>query len=86
MDEKREIKGFINLMCEIVVYNFFTKGHENSIQTINNREAFILADKAIGKRIQKRLFKKYGFNSKVDYFFERYPVTRGQLQITIILK
>lgn len=88
MDDKKQIKEFINHICDWIEYNLRVNGHHCfSYQLSNDIMAYWIADKGIERRIEKMLSKEFGLKSKVTY--ELSPSANfyldGELRIKLLI-
>ena len=87
MDTKKLIKDFIDKTVQFVITKHKNEMHTGfRVELINDRTAYLIADKGIEKRIQNILWKKYGLVTNVIY--ELIPSANlyldGSLRIKII--
>ncbi|MDP4146968.1 MAG: hypothetical protein Q8936_21260 [Bacillota bacterium] len=87
MDTKKEIKMFINYVCDWVEYQYRKNGHNGFVYNLrNNLMPYLIADKGIEKRISKQLNKRLGLKTKVEYTLIP-PLNKysdGELKIKIL--
>ena len=68
MDTKKQIKQFIDYICDWVEYKYKDKEDIYFIFNLtNDKISHIIADKGIEKRIEKQLNKKLNVDIKVRY-------------------
>jgi len=72
VDSRKVTKDFINHICDWVEWEYRNKNHDGFIENLDNKLAYLVADKNIEKRIQNQLFKRLKLKSTVQYEF--YPV------------
>lgn len=88
MDYKKQVKGFINYICEWV-NDRYTNYNENSfIYNLSGYDnlSYIIKDKAIDKRIIKTLKRKYDINADATYeqdSFGEHRYLGGEIRIKI---
>lgn len=87
MDNKKKIKNFINYVCDYVQYGFKTSGHDSFMFDLTDDEmAYLIADKGIEKRVEKKLLKEFGLKSRV--FYETKPSPNlycdGELRVKLL--
>lgn len=88
MDDKKEIKNFINYICDWIVHDIRVKGFDSFLLNLtNDRMSYLIADKGIEKRIERILFKKFNLKSKVFYELKPshnlYP--NGELRVKLLI-
>lgn len=81
-DNKKEVKDFIQYIFNWVYRQYYCDGDTNFQYTINEYElAYLIADKGIDKRLEKKLFKRLNLKSRVTYDFNS---LNGVLRIEIL--
>lgn len=88
MDYKKQVKNFIDYICEWVNDRYINYNENGFSYTISGDDklSYIIKDKAIDKRITKTLKKKYNINAEVIYevnIFGVYRYLGGEIKIRI---
>jgi hypothetical protein len=87
MDTKKEIKRFIDYICDWVEDEFINKGNNGfSYEFKDDEMSYLLADKGIEKRIKKQLLKKLRLNIKVEHITSGTQFTYSNLDYGLNIK
>lgn len=88
MDDKKEIKNFINYICSWIEHDLRVKCSNSFLLNLtNDRMSYLIADKGIEKRLEKMLFKKFNLESKVFYELKSSPnlYPSGELSVKLLI-
>lgn len=86
IDSRKITKRFIEFVCDFVVDGYKNGNDCFMYELRDDKEAYVIADKGIEKRIQKKLFKRLGIQSQVQYEItcSEYVYPHGELRIKLI--
>ena len=87
MDNKKIVKDFIDYVFDYVAGSYRMHGHNRfSFDLSNDPMSYIIADKAVPKRLERMFLKKLGIRTKVTYELQSsmYRYLDGVLTVKVL--